>query len=960
VSKSWQEVKSVLDDPYVPADTKEALLAAYVYENRGPFGLNDLPDDVENYTNGTNASYKIDGGDAFAARYVGTDELYQTAQDQSDEDGGYQAELNDGRVETGRTTIEGMQPPVEGSSSGVQKSNEIFDAARSALKIFEDFVPINEKVPGDCQYQKINLDTDIKKRYDEQMDISFKNFLDDAKRLRDAHTQLSELNGNTEAELNGLYREWTGPAANASYQYYSEKMAPNVTDLLEYLQTAPDMIDTAVTNIFTACKDKANDVIQLYQSVRGTVGSATPHIADQVVKLAKGDFSSQDEVLEVAAWVDATTGSNLESTIRADDCGLNDENKEYVIRECKKWIRDSFNVDLHENLYANFKQACTDAFDLVNTHYESLNNYLKEYENEFGTPLASQQPPPGGNGNGDGGNTGNGGGSSTGNGQGGGGGTGGGTGGGGSGGGTGGGTGGGGGGMPEVATPPTTTPAGDETDPSGEDKPEDPAGQPPSTTPTAGQEETVTIKDGEREIAVTSPDGQGMVKVTVDDGSGQPKTYTMDFGGPDAAGTPGTPGTSGQPGQPGTPGSAAVAPGENGAPPTAPGPDAPIEPGPDGKCVITDGELTITAERPEGQPDTVVVTVDDGSGNPTTYNLDYSESQTSGQPGAGPDGPVTTMPAYGETPQGVAMPVGMEGVAPMPADMPQGVEVPASMDGAAPMPADAPQGVAMPADMQGAAPMPADAQGLTQPGSVGSEGSGAGQPMPAVPPQGQPMPAHMPQGAGQPFPADSPQGQPMPAHMQGAASMPADASQGQPMPGHMPQGVGQPFPADSPHGQPMPAHMQGVGTQPAYGEMPGQQVGTQPAFGEPPGQQQHAFATTAAGADPGGMGGPHMPGGAAGSFGVPDQEPSPYVDRPSGEASLASASDDPAGHPGQPDQSGNPPAQPGMGSMPMMGGAPAGGGSGDAERAATQWRTTGDLFDEPADPQRFRGSFGGN
>jgi hypothetical protein len=48
-----------------------------------------------------------------------------------------------------------------------------------------------------------------------------------------------------------------------------------------------------------------------------------------------------------------------------------------------------------------------------------------------------------------------------------------------------------------------------------------------------------------------------------------------------------------------------------------------------------------------------------------------------------------------------------------------------------------------------------------------------------------------------------------------------------------------------------------------------------------------------------------------------------------------------------------------MGGMPMMGGGPAGGGSGDAERAATQWRTTGDLFDEPADPQRFRGAFGG-
>lgn len=386
--------------------------------------------------------------------------------------------------------------------------------------------------------------------------------------------------------------------------------------------------------------------------------------------------------------------------------------------------------------------------------------------------------------------------------------------------------------MPSVPTSPATDP-GDQTNPSG-DKPDDPTqpdpNTPPATTPTEDQRETVTIRDGDREIAVTSPDGQGMVKVTVTDGTGQPKTYTLDFGGPDAAGTPGTPGQPGQPGQPGTPGAQN---GDSGVP-------APIEPGPDGKAVITDGDLTITAERPEGQPDTVVVTVDDGTGNPTTYNLDYSEAQTAGQPGQLPGGEgVTTLPAYGEMPQGIAQPAGMEGVAPMPAETP---------------------GIAQPAGLQGAGPMPAD-----------------------VPPG---------------------------------------------------------------FGQPMPAHMQGVSIQPAHGELPlqGQQ------FGDP---QHHAYATSASAADP--SGGSHAPGGAAGSFGVPDHQPSPYVDRVSGEPSLGSAPDNP------PDQSGHQ-SQPGMagGGMPMMGAPAAGGGSGDSERAATQWRTTGDLFDEPSDPQRFRGAFGGN
>ena len=60
----------------------------------------------------------------------------------------------------------------------------------------------------------------------------------------------------------------------------------------------------------------------------------------------------RDKILEVAAWVDSVCGSNIENTIRDDDCGLNDENKDYVQQECLKWIRDSFNPDLHDYLFA--------------------------------------------------------------------------------------------------------------------------------------------------------------------------------------------------------------------------------------------------------------------------------------------------------------------------------------------------------------------------------------------------------------------------------------------------------------------------------------------------------------------------------------------------------------------------------------------------------------------------------
>lgn len=201
---------------------------------------------------------------------------------------------------------------------------------------------------------------------------------------------------------------------------------------------------------------------------------------------------------------------------------------------------------------------------------------------------------------------------------------------------------------PEVPTPGPTDPSGDpggpadpSGDPGGQDS-GDPGDVPPGTSPTTpGEEETVTIDDGDRSISVTSPDGQGQVKVTVDDGSGPPKSYTLDFGDPSTpAGTP-TPGAAGTPGPTGGPDQPQSF-GPQGGGNQAPTLDQPIEPGEDGKCVIQDGDLTITAERPDGSADTVVVTVDDGTGDPTTYNLDYS----------GDDGPAATpQPRPGEPQQ---------------------------------------------------------------------------------------------------------------------------------------------------------------------------------------------------------------------------------------------------------------------------------------------------------------------
>jgi uncharacterized protein YukE len=147
---------------------------------------------------------------------------------------------------------------------------------------------------------------------------------------------------------------------------------------------------------------------------------------------------------------------------------------------------------------------------------------------------------------------------------------------------------------------------------------EAPADTPSPDTPSpdtvaqaADQQEGVQIQDGDRTIGVTSPDGEGHVRVTVQDAAGTTKTYELDF---DAASgrSAATPPASGEPGS------------DEAVPEQ-------IAARTDGKCVIQDGELTITAERPLFSPDSIKLVVDDGTGNPATYTVDFDDQDAAAQ-----------------------------------------------------------------------------------------------------------------------------------------------------------------------------------------------------------------------------------------------------------------------------------------------------------------------------------------
>lgn len=269
--------------------------------------------------------------------------------------------------------------------------------------------------------------------------------------------------------------------------------------------------------------------------------------------------------------------------------------------------------------------------------------------------------------------------------------------------------------LPPVQPPPME-PVDDTTSPSGTEPIVDP--RPGLPEDQAKDQETVTIDDGDRKISVQSPDGEGHVKVTVDDGTGKPKTYDLDFSAGTGAGQPTQPGhalpddarTETQPdgrSLPGQPeGRADTLPGQ---PETLPGQEPPagaqpdpvqqVQAGPDGKAVVHDGNLTITAEHPPGAPDQIKITIDDGTGKPTTYVVDYSDPAN---PNAHQE-PITAQPTQAGRPTAEPYPA-TDPLAPGPRT-------------AQPMSFTDPATTGLPAPHQTAftEPLSADTRGFTQP-----------------------------------------------------------------------------------------------------------------------------------------------------------------------------------------------------------------------------------------------------
>ncbi|SNR71514.1 hypothetical protein SAMN06265360_115140 [Haloechinothrix alba] len=136
-----------------------------------------------------------------------------------------------------------------------------------------------------------------------------------------------------------------------------------------------------------------------------------------------------------------------------------------------------------------------------------------------------------------------------------------------------------------------------------------------------GGDDALTVTKGSHELSMTEVGESGRMSISVDDGRGEPREHFLDFANGDiATAGPGAPGVDGD-----------LIDGDHDA----------LTPGEDGVIEFESGELTVTAERPDGAGGPVEVTVDDGSGEPTTYTLESSGDGSGDLPGqAWPNEPV--------------------------------------------------------------------------------------------------------------------------------------------------------------------------------------------------------------------------------------------------------------------------------------------------------------------------------
>ncbi|MDQ0377504.1 collagen-like domain-containing protein [Amycolatopsis thermophila] len=571
-----QEVQQLVDDPKIDDDTKRTLLTRYF----------DAIDNVDPVVYGfTNDNQKKQLLEQYQDRFGfdATDlrdgpyayDAYSKAQGQHDANLDAAREAEKRAVGDGKARLDGLTGKASDIAAGAGNSNEILDTAVAGLDTFRNWLPVYRKARAIVApgLPDFGLQQDILDRYDEQRDIPFDKFAAGVNEIVQVRESVADASPTQNQAMQNLFGQWEGDGKNAASASWA-KFGDGVKTVEQTLEHAADVINRTIAAIAASCREKASWVLRFSFQVWPQNGGLTAQEMDRLARIAElGRNASADDFKHLLGYLLATRSPLAGQLMAGESFGMSDELLDAVQAWAKQQLTDF--CTWFSRFVGDFQTMCENTRVAVASQWSALNTELQKVpDNPFAAVgEAAAAPPARTAARGGSGGSGSSGGS------------------GGSGGGAGGGPAGSGGGAGAVppAAPAVVPPA-----------PAGPAAAPPVVPPEPGERDTLTVQRGDSRIEMSEPDRNGRMGITIDTGPGEAKDYQLNWGAAD-------------PSQPSA-----------------------YTPGADGKIHIDDGGLRITAERPEGPAGATVVTIDDGTGTPTTYTLGEEPLASTPMPPAGP------------------------------------------------------------------------------------------------------------------------------------------------------------------------------------------------------------------------------------------------------------------------------------------------------------------------------------
>ncbi|GLZ30472.1 hypothetical protein Lesp02_26610 [Lentzea sp. NBRC 105346] len=531
------EIKKLLDDPNVTPDTKKQLVRALA-------GAGGSEEDVNRYAKANGVEVPDDpgfwshaAGIGLAPVTGGLSEAYVMGKEAKHGAWTMEGEDADKLVKkAGEERELGSTQKVLNETGDFKTSDELLDAGAPGLRFFEKFIPVYQKAAPVCGHngQAPDLKGYIYKNYDEVREIDFGKFREDADKIHKA-TETLDNHENEMTRAWGQLGSWEGDAANAARAYH-DKFNGVASGFIADTGKAPGTLTAFAGAAQKKVKEFAQHVHDQYNEKCGglTVEEAEKQIRIAQGNINEGDFSFGDFFSGI--W-DVLKGEAIGIVLGGPIGGL--------IGSFMGWANHAKKVRQHLMDEAKQKlQALCQEFD---SKKQAFDGYCKAVQDgvkaDYDTMFAALDgqikdkpfgqvgdPPPfqGEQGGKDKVKKPQPDGPGTGGGGGGGGGPSG---------------GGGGGGTPEIPKPENPLDKDGDGKPDvpgdtdGDGKPDDLDGDGKPDQPKPEKElETVTVKSGDNTIKLTEPDSNGHMKMTIDTPKGEPKTYDLDFSkNPEAA-----------------------------------------------------------------------------------------------------------------------------------------------------------------------------------------------------------------------------------------------------------------------------------------------------------------------------------------------------------------------------------------------------------------------------------------